>query len=99
MSSALLYLHDRFFGDSPTRRSELEEARGSWQVANLAYSLRQEAGLTQRELAARIGTGASVICRLENDEYRGQALAMLRRVATEFGRRVEVRLVADTTES
>ncbi len=59
----------------------------------MVWSLRHEAGLTQRELARRVGTGAAVICRLERDEYRGAGLAMLRRVAGAVGKRVEVRVV------
>jgi transcriptional regulator with XRE-family HTH domain len=45
--------------------------------------------MTQKELAARVGTTPSVISRLENDDYDGHSLAMLRRVAAALNRRVE----------
>ncbi len=91
MSPALRYILDRFFGHrSPV---ELEDARASAEVADLVRRLRMQAGLTQREVARRVGTGASVICRLENDEYRGHGLAMLRRIAWALGKRVEIRIV------
>ncbi len=91
-SPTLLWLFKRFFG-TPRLMAELEDARASVEVADLVYGVRQEAGLTQRDLAQRIGTGASVICRLERDEYRGHGLAMLRRIAWTVGRRVEIRIV------
>src|SRR3954452_6015551 len=51
------------------------------------YDLRTEAGLSQRELAARVGTTASVICRLEDADYQGHSLALLRRGAAAGGGR------------
>ena len=55
--------------------------------------MREEAGITQRELAERVGTTASVICRLEDDDYEGQSLGMLRRIAATLGKRVEIRIL------
>jgi hypothetical protein len=52
-----------------------------------------EAGLSHRELAALVGTTASVISRLEDADYEGHSLAMLRRVAAAVGKRAEVRFV------
>jgi len=39
------------------------------------------------------GTNASVICRLEDAEYEGHSLAMLRRIAAALNQRVEIRFV------
>ncbi len=58
----------------------------------MLYELRTTAGLSQRELAKRVGTTASVICRMEQADYEG-SLAMLRRVAGALGRRLELRAV------
>ena len=57
------------------------------------YELRTKAKLTQKELAARVGTTASVISRLEDDDYEGHSLAMLRRIASALNKRVEIRFV------
>jgi transcriptional regulator with XRE-family HTH domain len=89
-SKTLGHLYDRFIGDDPERVASYEEARANSEVARAIYTLRTEAGLTQRELAARVGTTASVICRLEDADYDGHSLSMLRRVAAAVGRRVEV---------
>ena len=53
-------------------------------------------GLTQRELAKLVGTTHSVISRLEDDDYLGHSLAMLRRLAAAFGKRLEIRFVKDS---
>jgi len=73
--------------------AELEEARASADVAHKVYALRTGAKLTQKELAARVGTTPSVISRLEDDDYAGHSLAMLRRVAAALNKRVEIRFV------
>ena len=67
-TSLVEYLHDRYVGNDPKRLAELEEARASAQVARQIYALRTDAGLTQRELAERVGTSHTVISRLEDDD-------------------------------
>jgi transcriptional regulator with XRE-family HTH domain len=59
-------------------------------VAMAIYDARTAAGLTQAQLAKRIGTQQSVIARLENADYRGHSLVMLQKVAEATGRRLEV---------
>ena len=90
-TGVLGYLKDRYIGDDPERIASYEAALANAQVASDIYRLRTEAGLSQRELAARVGTTASVVCRLEDAEYEGHSLSMLRRVAAALGRRVEIR--------
>ena len=63
------------------------------EIAELIYQTRADAGLSQRELAERVGTTASTICRLEAADYEGHSMAMLRRIAGALGRRVEVRFI------
>lgn len=92
-SAALRYTHRRFFAGQPERLVELEEARASAEVARKVYELRTKAKLTQKELASRVGTTPSVISRLEDDDYSGHSLAMLRRIAAALHTRVEIRFV------
>src|SRR4051794_31183728 len=89
-SKALGRLYDRFIAGDPERVASYEKALADSEVAGAIYALRTEAGLSQRELAARVGTTASVICRLEDADYRGPPLSMLRRVAAALGRRVAI---------
>lgn len=95
-SDALRFLRDRYVGDDPERVASYEAAVANAEIARDIYQLRTEAGLTQAQLAARVGTTASVICRLEDAEYEGHSLSMLRRVAAAVGKRVEVRFVEVT---
>jgi ribosome-binding protein aMBF1 (putative translation factor) len=52
--------------------------------------IRHEAGLSQRELAERVGTSQSVIARMENPDYSGYSIRMLRRIATALGARIRI---------
>jgi transcriptional regulator with XRE-family HTH domain len=53
--------------------------------------MREDAGLTQTELARKIGTTQSVIARLEDAEYAGHSLAMLERIARACGIALKLR--------
>lgn len=92
-SKSLQFAYDRYIGDDPAREASFEEELANAEVARRIYDLRTEAGLTQRELAERMGTKASVISRLEDADYDGHSLAMLKRVASALGKRLEIRFV------
>ena len=92
-TDALEILHRRYIKEDPQRLASLEEERANCEVAQKIYNLRTKAGLSQRELAKRVGTTASVICRLENADYEGHSLAMLNRIARSLDKRVEIRFV------
>jgi DNA-binding XRE family transcriptional regulator len=89
-ADAVEVLHRRYYEGKPERISALEEARANDEVARKIYELRTRAGLTQRQLAKRVGTTASVICVLEDADYQGHSLAMLRRIAAALKQRVEI---------
>ena len=72
----------------------LEEERANAEIARSIYKLRTDAGLSQRELAKLVGTSASSICRLEDADYEGHSLGMLRRIAAALNKRVEIRFVS-----
>ncbi len=74
----------------PEFRALVENARVTGQIAQLVYDERHAAELTQRQLAHRVGTTQSVIARLEDDDYEGHSLSMLRRIAAAVGRDLEV---------
>lgn len=80
-------------GRDPRRLQAFEEEVAIREVAHQIYQLRQKAGISQAELARRIGTTQSVISRLEDADYEGHSLAMLNRIAAAVERRVEIRFV------
>jgi ribosome-binding protein aMBF1 (putative translation factor) len=92
-SDTLQYCWDRFIGDDSELIWEYEKCGADIEVAQLIYDMRTDAGLTQRQLAKKVSTTASVICRLEDADYEGHSLAMLRRIAEALGKRIEIRFV------
>jgi ribosome-binding protein aMBF1 (putative translation factor) len=60
-------------------------------LAMLVREMREDAGLTQAELARRIGTKQPVIARLEDAEYDRQSLDMLERIASVCGIKLKLR--------
>ena len=93
-SDAVAILHRRYYEGKPARIVELEKARAEDELARKIYELREQAGLTQARLAKLIGTSESVISRLEDSDYKGHSLTMLKRIASAVGKRVEIRFVS-----
>ena len=83
-TDAVQILH-AIVGDDPKMRSMVEEEREKQRVASLIYEARTAAGLTQAELAARVGTRQSAIARLEDADYEGHILTVLERIARATG--------------
>jgi ribosome-binding protein aMBF1 (putative translation factor) len=81
---------DRMAGESPELARLTEEARINAKVAQMIYDERQRAGLSQAELAERVGTRQGVISRLEDADYEGHSLSMLLRVAAALGKQVSI---------
>jgi ribosome-binding protein aMBF1 (putative translation factor) len=88
-----LEIIDHLFFNTPDQLAELEEARANDEIARTIYKFRTKAGLSQRSLAEMVGTSTSVISRLEDADYEGHSLTMLRRIAAALNRRVEVRFL------
>ena len=84
---------DRITGDDPRIREAVEEQKLNVRVAEMIHDAREEAGLTQADLAKLVGTTQSVISRLEDADYEGRSLTMLQRIADALHQRLEVRLV------
>ena len=88
-----LRIIDGITGDDPELKAMIEEEIIHAQVARMIYEARARAGLTQQQLADRIGTKQSVIARLEDADYEGHSLTMLQRIAAALGQRLEIHLV------
>lgn len=92
-SDALEILDQHVIRDDAKLREEVKQAQFELEVAQLIYNARTAAGLTQAELADLVGTNQSVISRLEDADYEGHSLSMLRRVAQALGKRLDVRFL------
>jgi ribosome-binding protein aMBF1 (putative translation factor) len=92
-TDAIEILKRRYVRGKPQMEALIAEEEANAEIARKIYDLRTKAGLSQRALAKRVGTTASVICRLEDSDYEGHSLAMLKRVAAVLDKRIEIRFV------
>jgi ribosome-binding protein aMBF1 (putative translation factor) len=92
-SVAVQELYDELIGDDVAAQEEFEEGLVNIEAAQLIHDMRTRAGLSQRELARKVGTSASAINRLESVDYEGHTIAMVRRIAMALRRRLELRAV------
>ena len=84
------YLEDQL--KDPDFAARFSKAGEAWDVALQLAALRRKSGLSQKELAKRVGTTQQQISRLESPSYEGYSLSMLRRVAGFLGATVHVEL-------
>jgi DNA-binding XRE family transcriptional regulator len=80
-SKASAYLYNRYIAGDSAREQVYEDEAINAEMARKIYDLRTKAGLTQQELAARVGTTRSAISRLEDADYNGHLPSMLKRIA------------------
>ena len=82
------YLKDQL--RDPGFSAVFEEEKEKVDLAIKILNIRRKAGLSQKELAERIGTTQSVIARMENSAYSGYSVRMLRRIAAALGTRLYI---------
>ena len=84
---------DRYLDEQmkdPAFAARFQQAGEAWDVALQLTALRQQAGLSQKELARRLKTSQQHISRLESPGYEGHSLANLRKIAGALNARVRV---------
>src|SRR5947199_4911948 len=89
---------DRYLAEqmeNPAFVARFKQAGEAWDVALQLAALREQAGLSQTELASKLKTTQQQISRLESPGYEGHSLSMLRRVAKALNARVRVVLEPD----
>jgi transcriptional regulator with XRE-family HTH domain len=74
----------------PAFADRFERAGEAWDVALQIAALRQQAGLSQKDLAKLLKTSQQQISRIESPGYEGHSLSMLRRVAEALHAHVRV---------
>ncbi len=92
-NDAVKIINNRYVKNDPAVQDLLREASLNAKVAELIYTARKQAGLTQQQLADLIQTKQSVIARLEDADYEGHSLSMLQRVGAALGQRIEIKMV------
>lgn len=91
------YLEDQL--KDPAFAARFRRAGEAWDVALKIAALREQAGLSQRDLAKLLNTSQQQISRLESPGYEGHSLSMLRRVAEALHARVRVVFEPDGEET
>ena len=68
-------------------------ARNPVEISRQLVRLRLARGLTQAELAARIGCKQADISRMEREEYRGYTISQLEKIAESLDAEIELDLI------
>ncbi len=79
---------ENMIGEDQEMRDMIEEETINRHIAQLIYDTRTSAGLTQSQLAELAGTSQSAIARLEDADYEGHSLSMLRKIAAVLHKRL-----------
>ena len=95
MASTLKQFKTRAFA-RPGVKKAYDELAEEFAFLDQVLKARTEAGLSQAEVAARVGTTQSAIARLESATPKhSPSIATLRRYANALGYKVEIRLVKE----
>lgn len=86
-----IYLEDQL--RDPAFADRFRKAGDDWDVTIQLAALRKASGMSQKELAKRVGTSQQQISRLESPSYEGHSLSMLRRVAEVLGAKVHLEII------
>lgn len=84
---------DRMIGDDDELRYLIRQAKTNADIAQMIYDARIKAELSQQALAELIGSNQQTISQLEDADYEGHSLAMLRRIADALEQELVVQFV------
>jgi ribosome-binding protein aMBF1 (putative translation factor) len=90
-TSDALKIIDGLTRDDSEMENLIREASLNAIVAQLIYEARTARGLTQKQLADRVGTKQSAIARLEDADYDGHSLSILQKIAGALNQKVEIK--------
>jgi transcriptional regulator with XRE-family HTH domain len=83
----------RELADNPTLAAAVDDERFRVNVGAEIFEARTHAGLSQKDLAELAGMQQSAIARLEDADYDGHSLKVLRRIADALGKRLHIAFV------
>jgi predicted transcriptional regulator len=84
-------LKERLLND-PNVKAEYDRLGPVYEVVGAMVEARHDAGLTQKDVAERMGTTQSVIARLENAHHL-PTLEFVARYASAIGRKVDIQFI------
>lgn len=81
---------DNLVFTSSERKARVEREYQQLRLQVLVQQMREDAGLSQAELAKRIGTQQTAISRIESKGYAGTSLNTLVKIAAATGHRLHI---------
>jgi DNA-binding XRE family transcriptional regulator len=92
-TQTLSEIKEKHFGKRGTKkREELEAGYELFKAGVLIQQTRQQLGMTQEELAIKVGTTKSYISKIENDLKEARISTLQKIVELGFGARLEITL-------
>ncbi|MEP7196516.1 MAG: helix-turn-helix transcriptional regulator [Saprospiraceae bacterium] len=86
-------LKEEFFGKKGTKKSdELEEGYQNFKIGVMLQEARIKKGLTQQELADKVGTTKSYISKIENSVKEARISTLEKIVSFGFGGKLEIKI-------
>jgi ribosome-binding protein aMBF1 (putative translation factor) len=86
-------LKEEFFGKKGTKmRDELEEGYVAFKIGAMLQEARIKKGLTQQELADKVGTSKSYISKIENSVKEARISTLEKIVELGFGGKLELNI-------
>ncbi|MBA3867700.1 MAG: XRE family transcriptional regulator [Anaerolineae bacterium] len=82
--ASYLNWRDEFLAD-PTRRAIYEEEAAKSELWLQLVEARQSAGLTQKQMAERLGVSQAQVARIEKEDYDSYTLTTLRKYVAALG--------------
>lgn len=93
--AAYLNWRDEFLAD-PERRAIYEEEAAKSELWLQLVEARQKAGLTQKQMAKRLGVSQAQVARLEQEGYDSHTLTSLRKYVAALGEGFELEVTIHT---
>jgi len=90
MRSGTQVLFNRLYRGKPERLAALKRTREELALGRKIRAMREAKNLSQAQLAKALGTQAPAISRIEDADYDGHSLRILRKIADFFGQNVVV---------
>lgn len=92
-------LTEKILKEDPAFQEEFDRAGQAWDIAFQIYDLREEAGITQKQLADLVGTKQSNIARIESADYTGYTLKTLEKVTKALKAKLEIKIIPQRNHS
>lgn len=78
--SDVVELMDKWYGSIPGWDEMTAEEELNMQIGQAVYDMREAVGLSQADLAKLVGSNQATISKVENADYGGNAMEILKRV-------------------